>query len=206
MNISYSLARSIGQPVLFVVRHGSTGDDDSYNSPENPHLDEKGKSDSIEAADFLTGFKTGKVVATDYHRSMETGKIIAQRLGKTDPVVDRRLDSWKIGKVADASSAAEADRMIKHHQQNPHKVIPGGESLNQLQQRVEPALLEGAVEGLQTGRPPIYSAHHSVQYETGRVFNGNKDSALTKTGGIIAVYFTPQGFKAVPIFKSESQG
>jgi broad specificity phosphatase PhoE len=201
-NVSYKLARPINQPVLYIVRHGWTGDDNSYNSPINPNLDKKGWDDAKAAAEYFSNKNTGSIRTSGFKRAAATAGVIANRLGKT-PVMDDRLDSWDVGDVANAPSSEEADRIIAHHVQHPNKVIPGGESLAQLQARATPVLMEGVQEGLRTGKPPIYIAHHSIQHEAGRLFNGDHESALTHTGGAVAVYKTPNGFKAIPVFRPE---
>lgn len=201
-NTPYSLAATVGKPVLYVVRHGCTGDDNSYNSPVNPNLDAKGWEDARAAANFLSKLRTGSLHTSGFKRSAETANVVGKAI-EVAPQIDNRLDSWDVGTAANASSAEEADRIIQHHVDNPDKVIPGGESLAHLRERVTPAFMDGVQEGISTGKPPVYVAHHSVQHEVGRVFNNDKDSALTHTGGVTAVYLTPAGFKAVAIFRPE---
>lgn len=200
----YHLVKAMraNEPVLYIVRHGWTGDDNSYNSPINPNLDKKGWDDAAAAAQFLKDKATGPIRTSGFKRAAETAGVVGKQIGQT-PVVDDRLDSWDVGDVANMKSEAEADRVIDHHVKNPHKVLPGGESLNQLRARVQPALMQGVEEGIRTGKPPIYIAHHSVQHEAGNLFNGDHKSALTHTGGVVAVYVTPQGLKATPIFRPE---
>lgn len=202
VNTSYQLARMMNRPLLYVGRHGWTGDDNSYNSPVNPPLDKKGLEDAHAAADFLADKITGPIYTSGFQRSLETSNIIGDKLGKK-PNVDARLDSWDVGDIAKADSAEEADRLVKHHVENPDKSTPGGESLSHMRQRVEPSLWEGVQYGLKTGKPPIYEAHHSIQHEVGRVFNGDHESALTHTGGFVAVILTPKGLKAIPVFRPE---
>lgn len=193
----YSLVK---QPVLYVVRHGATGDDDTYNSPKNPKLTEQGRKDAQEAADFFEGKSFGRILMSGYHRSVETASAIQ---GNVPRIKEDRLDSLDVGDVSNAKTAEEADRIVKHHVANPHKKFPGGENLKGFRDRVDSALEESIQHYFQTGKPDIAVAHHSVQHEVGRLFNGDDKSVLTKTGGVIAVYMTPKGLKAVPIFKAE---
>lgn len=201
-NIPYSLVRKDSQPVLYVVRHGATGDDDSYNSPENPHLNEEGWKDAQAAAEFLADKKVGPIITSGFYRTEETAQEIAKHIGKPVIIADG-LDSWRVGDVKHMKSSEDADRVIQHHVDNPHKPIPGGESLNSLRGRVDPVLEEGVKDGVATGNPPVMIAHHSIQHEVGRLFNGDHESALTKTGGIVAVYMTPTGLRAISIFRPE---
>jgi glucosyl-3-phosphoglycerate phosphatase len=200
----YSLVRMLGAPVLYVVRHGWTGDDNSYNSPVNPVLDHKGLEDAKAAADFLATKVAGSIYTSGFRRAFETASIIGDRLDKT-PQVNDGLDSWDIGDISKATSSEEADRAIDKHVSDPERVPPGGESLSAMRKRIEPVLRDGVAMGVRNGKPPIFVAHHSVQHEVGRVFNNDDESALTHTGGVVAVILTPQGLKAVPVFRSEKE-
>ena len=201
-NAPYSLAKAHSEPVLYVVRHGSTVDDDTYSGPTNPPLNEQGKKDAQGAADFLQGRKTGNIISSQMDRAKETANILGQALGKKVQSTPD-LDSLDVGDVSKMSDKDEADRIIHHHQENPHKAIPGGESINHFDGRIEPELMSNIGSFYKTGKPNVLSVHHSVQHTAGKVFNGDKDSALTKPGGVVAVYKTPTGFVAKPIFKPE---
>lgn len=202
-NAPYSLARMNKEPVLYIVRHGATVDDDTYSGPTNPKLNDQGRKDAEQAAKFMAGRKTGNtIISSEMDRTRETADILGKILGKK--VQTRKdLDSLDVGDVSKMSDKEEADRVIKHHQENPHKSIPGGESINHFDKRVEPELMDGIRIFHQTGKPPIFSVHHSVQHVAGKVFNDDKDSALTEPGGVVAVYKDSSGFRAVPIFKPE---
>src|SRR5713226_9119 len=191
------------QPVLYIVRHGSTGDDDSYNSPENPKLTELGRQDAAAAAKYLSDKKTGNLLSSVYDRSMETAEIIGKVLSKK-PQPEKDIDSLDVGEVSEMSSKEEADKVIHHHRANRNEAIPGGESLSHFDGRVFPAFMRSIKGFYNTGEPDVMTAHHSVQHAAGDFFNGDLDSALTKTGGVIAVYqIGPAKFEAVPVFRPE---
>lgn len=191
------------EPVLYILRHGATVDDDTYSGPTNPKLNEQGRKDAESAAQFLSGRKTGDIISSEMDRAKETANILAKALGKK---VETRadLDSLDVGDVSKMSDKEEADRIVQHHKDNPQKPIPGGESVNHFDQRIEPELMRGIQKYFETGKPPIFTVHHSVQHVAGKVFNGDMDSALTLPGGVVAVYPTEAGaFEAVPIFRPE---
>jgi broad specificity phosphatase PhoE len=191
------------QPLLYIVRHGRTGDDDSYNSPENPPLTKEGRQDAKAAAEFLSGKKTGNLISSLYDRSKETAEIIGKVLNK-QPQLDKDIDSLDVGDVSKMATKEEADRVIQHHQANKDESIPGGESINHFHERVFPAFMNSIGNFYTSGEPDVMAAHHSVQHAAGEFFNGDKDSALTKTGGVIAVYqIGPAKFEAVPVFRPE---
>ncbi len=197
----YSLARMTNQPVLYIVRHGSTGDDERYNSPVNDPLNEKGQEDARQAASFLSGKPLGRILTSEQDRATQTANIMGQRLGRM-PIVNRDLDSLNVGDVKDAASDEEADKVIRHHFANPHLPFPNGESPDQFSARVLPIILRSIQNYYMSGRPDALIAHHSTQHEAGKQFNGDKDSALTETGGILGIYPVVGGFEAEPIFKS----
>jgi broad specificity phosphatase PhoE len=202
-NTPYSMAGIKKEPVLYLVRHGATVDDDTYSGPTNPKLTEQGRKEGAQAAAFLSGRKTGDIVSSEMDRAKETASIIGKILGKKTST-RKDLDSLDVGAVSKISDKDEADRIIQHHKDNPHETIPGGESVNHFDQRVEPELMRGIESYYRTGKPPIFAVHHSIEHVAGKVFNNDMDSALTDPGGVIAIYPTESGnFEAIPIFKRE---
>ena len=202
---SYSLIHGakLRQPILYIVRHGSTGDDDNYNSPENPKLTEKGKQDAQAAAKFFSGKKIGNLLSSVYDRSKETAETIGKELNKKVQS-DEAIDSLDVGDVSTLPNKDDADKVIAHHQVNKDKPIPGGESINHFHGRVFPAFMKSIGNYYQTGEPDVMAAHHSVQHAAGEFFNNDHESALTKTGGVVAVYqIGPAKFEAVPVFRPE---
>jgi broad specificity phosphatase PhoE len=189
--------------VAYILRHGSSGDDEQYNSPVNDPLDSVGRGQAYAAAQWFKDKPVGKIVTSGLKRAKETADIIGDKIGKT-PKIDDRVDSLNVGNVKDMPSSDEADRVIKHHAENPSKKIPGGESFDDFRAEVHPALKE-AVEDGNAGDPTLVISHHSIQHEAGNLFNGDHESALSKPGGAIAVYKTDTGYKAVPVFKPEKE-
>jgi broad specificity phosphatase PhoE len=194
------------QPLLYIVRHGATGTgDDQYNSPENPELSEEGIAQAEEAGKFLSDRLVGGLYTSGLKRAKESADIIGKAIHRI-PMIDESIHSLDVGDVANMADNDEADRVMKHHQSNPDKPLPGGESIRHFQDRVQPALMRRIEHYYQTGVPDIDVAHHSVQHEAGNMFNGNRDSALSKPGGVVAVYQDGPGkFRAVPIFKPEER-
>ena len=201
-NTPYSLAKMNLGPVLYIARHGATGDDESYNSPENPDLNEQGIKNAERLADFLSDRKTGNFKSSIMKRALHTAEISARKLGKKIVLVPA-LDSLDVGDVASMKNEDEADRVIHHHQDNPEEKIPGGESISDFRKRVRPVFIKSIKDFYQTGKPDVLFAHHSIEHEAGHYFNGDKDSSLTEPGGVVAVFRTPGGYEARPIFKAE---
>lgn len=195
------------QPLLYIVRHGATGDDENYNSPENPNLNEAGRKDAQDLVRFFRGRKIGNVYTSAMKRATETADILTKEMGNKKPISKKSLDSLDIGHVASIADSDVADRVIHYHQKNPHIPIPGGESLAQLGTRVRPEFEEAINRFKQTGEPDVFVVHHSIQHEAGKYFNGDKDSALTEPGGVVAVYSDGRGgLMAQPIYKESDVG
>jgi broad specificity phosphatase PhoE len=190
------------EPILYLVRHGATLGDDTYSGPPNPPLTEQGRNDAAEVAQFFVGRKTGDIVSSELGRTQATANEIGKALGKKVQL-SKGLDSLDVGDVSKIKDKDEADKVIHHHQDNPDEPIPGGESINHFDRRIEPELMKGIGTYYKTGLPSIFSIHHSVQHTAGKIFNNDKDSALTHPGGVVAVYKDSNGFRAVPIFKPE---
>jgi broad specificity phosphatase PhoE len=191
----------MNEPVLYIARHGASGNDDDYNSPVNPELNAQGIKEAQELAEFFKGKKVGNIYSSVMHRAAQTANILGKALGKK-PIMDKDLDALDVGNVSDLKDSDEADRTVRYHQKNSHLPFPGGESIDEIERRVRPQFKAAIKRFHQTGHPDILVAHHSIQYEAGKYFNHDKDSALTELGGALAVYPDSEGaLMAEPVYK-----
>src|SRR5579885_2523768 len=90
--------------VAFIVRHGSTrlNDENKYRGQLDVSLDERGKREAKEVAEFLKNQQIGQAWTSDLRRAKDTAKEILKGRGlKAIPTEKLRpLDSGKFGERA----------------------------------------------------------------------------------------------------------
>lgn len=210
---SYSLV-SPTSVVFYVGRHATTEEnqDDMFRGAENPNLNDQGKHEAQEQADFMKGRTIGDLFTSPYLRAQQTIAPLATQLGK-EPKILEGLGSWNIGVASGQPEEGAAEDMVQYYVDHPEETIPEGESLNHFKARVYPIFKMAIENKKQTGLPPFLEGHNSVIHELGLLYSlrstelslaGAKSIGLVKPGGIVAVHTTRSGgMHAVPIFKAE---
>lgn len=179
------------KPVFYIVRHGTAGDDDNYNSPVDSEIKPEGIREAQRLARYFADKGIGYIDSANLDRAKSTAHIIGSYLGIKPRITDS-LDSLNVGNAKNMKSAEEADALVEYHDKHPDVPIPGGESLNNLRDRIVPNFKEAE----KRDKPTVIVAHHSTQYEAGKHYNQDKHSAVTPPGGIAVVYQTPNGLRA----------
>lgn len=189
--------------LFYIARHGRTGlnADDLLRGPINAPLNADGLKDAEKVADFFLKKPLASIVSSNLVRASEVAMTVGRHKDLV-PHLTGGLRSWNIGYIAGLPEEPN-EKVIQHYIDNPHIPIPGGESLNQFRQRVRPFFKQAihAFQHLKT--PSLIVAHDSVVREAGTVFNKDMESALVKPGGVVAIQYTPEGFRSLPIFKAD---
>src|SRR5579862_7074667 len=83
---------------LLVLRHGSTAFNDAgvFIGQQDIPLDDDGRKQAQEAAEFLKQFPIKLIVASPLSRTQETAQIVGQALN-LKPETDDRLVPWAVG-------------------------------------------------------------------------------------------------------------
>jgi 2,3-bisphosphoglycerate-dependent phosphoglycerate mutase len=126
---------------FIVVRHGET----AWNAEGRiqGHLDsplnEEGLAQALLVGDRLTRDPFSHLYSSDLGRALQTVQPIADRSGRR-VLTDERLRERKLG-VFQGLTGAECERRFPEHYarfraRDPDHVIPGGESIRQLYERV----------------------------------------------------------------------
>lgn len=159
-------------PPAYVMRHGATAnnDKDLSRSTLPIPLDEKGRRQVEEAAEWLKDKGIAQVVSGTDARAMESAQIVSKILGvPVEP--DERLEALNLGELAGKPSSLVGDD-IKEAFRNKES-LPGGESEQGLSDRVAQAVFEAMQSG---GGTKLIVTHDSVIREMTKLFGSENES------------------------------
>lgn len=127
--------------LIYALRHGEDEDDDVIGGWNDAPIDENGEKDAKEAAEYLRHRGIRTIFSSDMSRALETAKIVAKVLGikPTDISTDFRLRTWNKGIYNGQEKTEENKAALKEYKENPHWVIPKGESHDQFEDRHDEA-------------------------------------------------------------------
>lgn len=186
--------------VAYVVRHGDTAlnDENRYRGQLDAPLNDKGRKDAEDLRKFFKDKEIGQAWTSDLKRASDTASTILR--GKKVPatrVADLRpLDAGEFtGKKKD-----EHKDEMKKYQEDTSKVIPGGESIDNLHNRNRRPLLKAFRAGV-SGKPSLVSTHSSVIHSVGHILHGKHDVALVEPGGAVKITWNGKKFQAKPVLK-----
>ncbi len=191
--------------VGYVGRHGDTvlNDQDRYRGQSDVPLNEKGKQDAKDQADFMADKEIGQAWTSPLSRAKDTAKQVLKGRGIRASVSDNLLPI-DVGKYTGEKKQDHADQM-KYYHEHTDIPIPGGESIDEMNARVRKPLFKGFRVALRTGKPSFFSAHSSVIHSLGHLLHEDHKAALVEPGGVVAVTFDGKKFNATPIFRSKKE-
>jgi broad specificity phosphatase PhoE len=190
-------------PMLFVVRHGETANNDQglyrgWSNEPGAQLSPEGRDLVREAGTFLRdlNLKFPFALSDDLHRCVETREILAGILGIKQEVTDERLRPVNVG---DYTGKAKTDYPLEGYYANPTKKIPGGESIADFHKRM--AMLMTDVLTVIDSRKclPLIIGHGSSVSYLHNVYNRAEPlvgyEGLTHPGGVLL--FNASGIHAL---------
>lgn len=194
--------------VAFFVRHGETdlndppdGGKERFRGDADVLLNDKGQKQAQElvplfnARDFSAAFHSGM------HRTAQTLEPLMKTKGMEAHEVEG-MNSLNTGDFTGLPKTAENKKRLEWFRLHPNVRIPGGESVREFQKRTDPRIMRIIRLGDAAGKPTITAAHGSIMRELSRLLcDGNYDAVKVDPGGVVAVYKTPHGYKAEPIWK-----
>jgi broad specificity phosphatase PhoE len=185
------------------VRHGETGlnKEKAFRGPLDVELNEEGKKQAEELRDFLKDVSFSSAFRSDKKRTKQTAKIALEgRNIKAKKV--KQLDSYDVGDLAGQPKNDENMAIVKHYQDNPDEVIPGGESLNKFRKDADPKIMMVIKRGAEASEPAVAFVHSSIIHELSHLLHGDHQLVKVRPGGVVAVFKTPSGeYKAAAILK-----
>ena len=174
----------------YLVRHGTLTSMSVWDSWGTLGLSEEGRQQAAAAAQWLSFEHIGRVICSDVPRSIESaqflldiGCVLCPYLGS-----DPNLRPWYVSDFSGKEKSPENLAKFKPYADDPSLQIPGGESRNQLRDRVQVAwqYLTTPYKGL----PTVLYVHNSVI----KCLMGLEEiKDAVSPGGIVAVYMDERG-------------
>jgi broad specificity phosphatase PhoE len=186
LEIPKSILKLIGfGPAIYLVRHGKTaldsvdGSHDQFAGWTNVPLDEEGKREAEDIANFLSGRGISYVFSSDLARALETAETFLKR--EDVPLeISPAFRSWNLGKI-EGKSEKEVHPLIENLVRKKQDYVPqGGESFNQFLQRFLPKLREVVqdVEQERLGTIAIFTHSHNLKAAQAWCDAGMKDLTI----------------------------
>jgi len=196
--------------IAIVQRHGSTvlNEDNKFRARLDPPLDDKGKKQAEEAAENLKSkdVELKRIISSPLLRAVQTADIFAD-LYDLDVEQDRGIISWSLGFLAGKDKDEYAD-ILELYVENPKKVPPDGESLDDFEQRN----FEFFDKELRNDdKLTLYVTHNSNCVALNKMideeFTGKaeSDDVSVKPGGTLGVYLESDGAYSVEILFGQTK-
>ena len=194
------------QVIAYIGRHGSTtaNDEGRYRGQSDVPLNEEGKQDAKDQAEFMADKKIGQAWTSPLSRSRDTAKQVLKGRG-IKAVPSQALLPLDAGKYTGQKKDDNKEQM-KHYHENTDIPIPGGESIDEMNARSRRPLFRALRAGVRTGKPSYIAAHSSVIHSLGHLLHGDHKAALVEPGGVVAVTFDGKKFNAKPVFRPKNEG
>src|SRR5271170_1939161 len=162
-------------------------------------LDEKGMEQAPEMVDFIMSrYAVERIVSSPLLRALETARFAADAFGV--PIIqERALMATDMGFLTGMNQEKFAD-VYQFFLDNPEKVIPDGESIDGLHERVA----DFFEADLKNGGFTYYSAHSSTGVVLANLAAGTRDlkpgiDHITDTGGLAEIHWTGANYEIVPV-------
>lgn len=194
--------------ILFLMaRHGSTAGNAAqiyrgWSNDDFAQLSAKGRDDVRDAGIFLKtlNIQFPLIISDDLDRAQETRKILASILGIKAEYVDKRLRPLNVG---DFTGQGKEEHPLDEYMKNRSRTIPGGESLNNFDNRLG-KVFDNILETINKIKKPILIVGHGSTASF--LANSTKPTpvipyeGITDPGGVTV--FTKDGL--TPIFKKRN--
>jgi probable phosphoglycerate mutase len=192
--------------IALVIRHGDTdlNDKNEFRGDLDIDLNDKGREQAKELAAFFKGKKFNGVYGSTRKRVKQTlNPILKENKIKMRPL--KSLDSLDTGELAGQPKSKENLKELKWYREHPQETIPGGEKVAGFRKRVDSKMLDLIHRGESSNAPVLIGAHGSIVKEIGRLLHDDMDHAKVLPGGVVAIYKSPSGYSAEPIFKPANE-
>jgi uncharacterized phosphatase len=163
------------KPVAYFVRHGSTklNDEGRFRGPTDIPLDENGKDQAKQLAEYFKGRQFSGAYSSSKKRSKSTLDEILKKAKAPKAKVVKDFDAWNVGDLAGKPKDEDNLKIVKHYQDNPQEKIPGGERLNDFRKRLDPKIMMAIHKGESSEHPTISAVHSSTIHQISHLFHGD---------------------------------
>jgi broad specificity phosphatase PhoE len=174
----------------YLVRHGELNIKGKWDGWGNYVLSPEGRQSAEKAGQWLSFEPIGRIVTSDLPRATQTADIIMECCNVSCPFLasDPTLRAWAIGDFTGKDKTPERKAEFQHYRDNPDEMIPGGESFNQMCERVK--IIFQYLMSPYKALPSVIVCHNSVLKG---LMGIDEKGNLVEPGGIVAVYLTAEG-------------
>lgn len=174
----------------YLVRHGELEKMSIWDGWGDYKLSEKGEESARKAAQWLSYERIGRVISSDVPRTLQTAQFITEVCNVSCPFTasDPNLRPWMVAEFTGKEKTPERVKEFKKYIDDPDLVIPGGESRNQLNLRIQ--VIAQYLASPYNALPTVLVIHNSV-IKSLMGIDDIKDAVAP--GGIIAVYTNDKG-------------
>jgi broad specificity phosphatase PhoE len=175
----------------YFVRHGELVNMHIWDGWGNFELSEKGREQAAAAARWLSFEAIGRAVSSDVPRTMQTAQFLMDSGAVSCPFLacDPNIRPWNVSDEFTGKEKTPARiASFKKYIEDPDLVIPGGESRNQLHERVQ--VIWQYMMAPYKGLPTVCFIHNSV-IKSLMGLDDIRDAILP--GGIVAVWMDEKG-------------
>lgn len=174
----------------FLIRHGELDKMNIWDSWGSYELSEEGREQAEKAAQWLSFERIGRVISSDVPRTMQTAQCLMDTGAVSCPFMgtDPNLRPWFVADFTGKEKTPERIKEFMQYIEDPSLVIPGGESRNQLHERVQVIFQYLATP--YNCLPSAFFIHNSV-IKSIMGLDDVKDAVAP--GGIIGVYLDEKG-------------
>lgn len=179
------------QLIGYLIRHGELSlKENRWDGWGSFTLSEEGRQAAEKAAQWLSFVKIGRVVASDLPRTVQTADIIMDSVYVACPFLstDPLLRAWAISDFTGKEKTPERQAQLQYYRNHPDEPIPGGESWNQLVERIQ--VIYQYLCSPYNALPTVLVVHNSVLKA---LMGLDETGDLVEPGGIISVYMNPKG-------------
>jgi broad specificity phosphatase PhoE len=190
--------------VAYFVRHGETqlNAEGRFRGPTDVPLSTKGIHDAEALATYFSHIKLGDAYTSSKQRAIHTSELVLEGKGMSAAPTDK-LHAWNVGHLAGEKKSDHKDD-VEYFQKNPSLPLPGGESLDEFRDRVNPAIKKALLSGVKNGVPSITFAHSSIIHQLNHLVHHNHTRQLVEPGGVAAVYYNGKKFHVQALIKKEA--
>ncbi|SRR6266436_3818485 len=194
--------------VAFFIRHGETdlnnpsdGSEEKFRGDADVPLNMEGQKQAQDIPIYLKGYRISSIYTSGKHRTMQTAQPLADAKGLKFSTL-KNFDSLDTGEFTGLPKDDENREKLEYYRDHPEEKIPGGESVKEFRDRVDPIIMNVVKVGEESGAPAVAFVHGSVMREVSRVFDESYDSLKVDPGGIIGVMKETNGeYTAMPLVK-----
>jgi len=174
----------------YLVRHGELNLKNKWDGWGSYVLSAEGRESAQKAGEWLGFERIGRLVSSDLPRAIQTAEAIMGECNVSCPYMatDPNLRAWAIGEFTGKEKTDERKEDFMMYRKNPDMVVPGGESWNQMHERVKVAFqyLCAPYNGL----PTVIVTHNSVLKG---LLDLDEKGDLVTPGGIVGCYLDSRG-------------